>query len=165
VASFATHGSADPFFFRLVHQLQVVDSKRLEPTPLIEPGVDDVCFAVLATSFGRCRGPEVAVSLKEPAWKLIPASRADAHPHAPTQCRSTMSCNNDVPWRLPLHHHAARGSGRHAVLTQCQRSIAPESNRLASAWASRSVKSTASSDMICAYRRLSTHGRNEGRSA
>jgi hypothetical protein len=47
---------------------------------------------------------EMSEWLKEHAWKLIPAARADAHRHAPTHSRSTTSRNNDVHRSVPVNH-------------------------------------------------------------
>ena len=83
------------FQFRSVHQLQVVDSERLgiRTAPLIESRVDDVCLAVLAYHAQDAGGLEpLAVSLKEHAWKTIPATPTEQH-------RNTSSRNqfNDLP--------------------------------------------------------------------
>src|SRR5690348_16109964 len=41
--------------------------------------------------------------LKEHAWKLTPAARADARRNPPTHLRSATSRNNDVHARIPLN--------------------------------------------------------------
>jgi len=44
---------------------------------------------------------EMSEWLKERAWKLTPAARADAHEIPPTHPRSTTSHNNDVHAGVP----------------------------------------------------------------
>jgi hypothetical protein len=46
---------------------------------------------------------EMSEWLKEHAWKLTPAARADAHEIPPTHFRSTTSHNNDVNARVPVN--------------------------------------------------------------
>src|SRR3954471_3535710 len=58
--------------------------------------------------------------LKERAWKLTPAARADAHQIPPTHSRSTTSRNNDLLQRVPVNDGVAPGFGGvcDTVLTQ-----------------------------------------------
>ena len=53
---------------------------------------------------------EMSEWFKEHAWKAMPAARADAHQHPPTQFPLTTSRNNDVLRRVPVNH-GARVSG------------------------------------------------------
>src|SRR3954463_12201619 len=47
--------------------------------------------------------------LKEHAWKLTPAARADAHEIPPTHSRSTTSHNNEVHQSVPVNDRVAPG--------------------------------------------------------
>ena len=58
---------------------------------------------------------EMSEWLKEHAWKWMPAARADAHQHPPTQFPLTTSRNNDVRRRVPSITVFARGFGGHVT--------------------------------------------------
>ena len=52
---------------------------------------------------------EMSEWLKEHAWKLTPAARADAHQILPTHFRSMTSPYNDVRRRVPVNHSVDPG--------------------------------------------------------
>jgi hypothetical protein len=76
------------------------------------------------------RDGEMSEWLKEHAWKLTPAGRADAHQIPPTHSRSTTSRNNDVHQRVPVNDRVAPGFRGvcDTVLTQCEFPLASDTH-------------------------------------